>query len=288
MTELKIALCQMKILYEEKKVNLMAAEEWVARAAMSGAALVLFPEMSFTGFSMNTHITGEWENNSETVEQMRIQACRYKIGIGFGWTGTDSEMPKRPARNHYTVVDEEGRIIADYIKIHPFSYGGESRVFEGGMEPVTFNFHGHVFGLSICYDLRFPELYQCLSREADVLIAAANWPAKRQSHWNVLLQARAVENQSYMLGINCTGEQENISYTGGTVAFAPEGERLPEEVLSRIPDGTGLDGHGHMGTETEEKLVCISIKDMAWRYRKEFPLKQDRNEKLYKTWYDKQ
>lgn len=285
MAELKIALCQMKILYEDKKANLEAAGTWIARGAMSGAALVLFPEMSFTGFSMNTHITGEREDNSETVEQMRVLACRYKTGIGFGWTGTDSEMPGRPARNHYTVVDEEGRILADYIKIHPFSYGGESRVFEGGEQPVTFYFHGHVFGLSICYDLRFPELYQFLSKEADILVTAANWPEKRQPHWNILLPARAVENQSYMLGINCTGRQGNISYAGGTAAFAPDGGRLKEEGLSRFPDGAGVRENAE--TETEEKLVCISITGQAWQYREEFPLKQDRNEALYQTWQPK-
>lgn len=288
MAELKIALCQTKILYEEKEVNLMAAKEWISHAAMSGAALVLFPEMSFTGFSMNTYITGEQENNSGTVEQMCIQARRHKIGIGFGWVGIDSETSEKPARNHYTVVDEKGRILADYIKIHPFSYGGESRVFEGGAEPVTFDFHGHVFGLSICYDLRFPELYQFLSKEADVLITAANWPAKRAPHWDMLLRARAVENQSYMLGINCTGTQENISYDGGTAAYAPDGERLPEEaeVLSTAA-GTAFDGREHMGKEADEKLVCISIEALAWQYRKEFPLKQDRKENLYKAWYDK-
>lgn len=285
---MKIALCQMKILYEEKEQNLTKAQTHIKHAADMGADMILFPEMSFTGFSMNTDITGEQKQDSATIAEMGSLAGRYKIAVGFGWVelaDESSEKADRPAKNHYTVADEKGRILADYVKIHPFCYGGEHHVFEGGMEPVTFSYHGHVFGLSVCYDLRFPELYQCLSKTADVLVTAANWPAKRLPQWTSLLQARAIENQSYMLGINCTGMQGDISYTGGTKAFAPDGRLLPEEEEISFTDMPDLQRFEYKAGDSAEKLSCIRITDMAAEYRKEFPVKADRKESLYKTWY---
>lgn len=287
--ELKIALCQMKILYEEKETNLTKAQTYLMHAADMGADMVLFPEMSFTGFSMNVNITGERKQDSTTISKMKSLADRYKLAIGFGWVElADESLEKsnRLAKNHYTMIDEKGRILADYVKIHPFRYGGEHQVFEGGMSPVTFSYYGHVFGLSICYDLRFPELYQYLSKTADVLITAANWPAKRLSQWTSLLQARAIENQSYMLGVNCIGVQEDISYIGGTKAFAPDGELLSEEIKVLFADDSDLGSPANKDSDSAEKLICISITDMVPEYRKEFPVKCDRKENLYKTWYD--
>lgn len=125
---------------------------------------------------------------------------------------------------------------------------------------------GIPFGLSICYDLRFPELYQQLSKEAHVILVPANWPVGRRSHWRTLLTARAIENQSYMIGINCYGNQGELYYSGNSSAVMPNGE-----VLFDITD--------------KEEMRIFELTDDVPLYRKQFPTKADRRPELYKEFY---
>ena len=256
---MKIALCQFNIRYEEKKENLVRAEDFIQQAASQQADLILFPEMSFTGFSMNTKLTGE--EGEETLEQMRKLARREGIAIGFGWV-----KGKTLAENHYTIVDDKGEMLEDYVKIHPFSYSGEDNYFVKGSRPGSFSYKGISFGVSICYDLRFPELYQHLSKEAHVILVPANWPERRRLHWKTLLQARAIENQVYMIGINCCGTQGDLYYSGNSGAVNARGE-----VLFEIED--------------REELRIFELADDVSAYREEFPVKADRRPNLYKEFY---
>lgn len=256
---MKIALCQFNIRYEEKEENLARAENFIQQAASDQAAMILFPEMSFTGFSMNTQLTGE--EREETLEAMRKLARREGIAIGFGWV-----KGKSSAENHYTIVDENGEVLEDYVKIHPFSYSGEDSFFVKGSRPGSFVYKGIPFGVSICYDLRFPELYQHLSGEAHVILVPANWPKRRRLHWRSLLQARAIENQVYMIGINCCGRQGDLYYSGNSGVVSAQGE-----VLFEIED--------------REELRIFELNDDVSSCRMEFPVKADRRPSLYKEFY---
>ena len=256
---MKIAVCQFDITYEKKEQNLIRAERFIMEAAVQGAELIVFPEMSFTGFSMNTELTGE--DQEETLLRMKSAAANERIAVGFGWV-----KHKANAENHYTIVGEDGIVEGDYIKIHPFSYAGEEKCFAAGKSPCTFIYKDICFGISICYDLRFPELYQELTKQAHVILVPANWPEKRHVHWQTLLRARAIENQVYMIGVNCCGMQGGISYSGHSSAVNPEGEVLFE-------------------TEGREALQIIEILDDTEIYRKKFPTKKDRKPSLYKTFY---
>ena len=254
---MKAALCQFRIEYEDKQKNLQRAEQMIAAAAKEHAQIIFFPEMSFTGFSMQVAVTGE--QDAETVRRMQQYAQQYGIAIGFGWVKKTAEK----GENHYTVADKTGAVSADYVKIHPFSYSGENNYFLAGSQTAVFTCSGVTFALFICYDLRFPEIFRAVSAEAEVLVIAANWPEKRIAHWNKLLEARALENQSWVLGINCVGRQQELSYNGSSRAVSPEGE-----TVSCMYDREGI-------------LYC-EIGDEAALFRERFPALQDRRNALYK------
>lgn len=212
--------------------------------------------MSFTGFSMNTEITKE--SNLEIVNKMTDYAKKYQIAIGFGWVndcGGKSE-------SHYTIVDKEGAIVSDYVKIHPFSFSGEDRKFKGGEKINVFELGGVKFSTFICYDLRFPEIFQIASKEAHVILVPANWPQKRRKHWKCLLQARAIENQVYIITVNCVGEIGGITYSGDSCVINPNGELLMEAV-------------------GQEALLNYELKDNVRDFRNAFLIRDDRKEKLY-------
>ncbi|MBO4389887.1 MAG: carbon-nitrogen family hydrolase [Lachnospiraceae bacterium] len=260
---MKVALCQSEIVFENKEANYIKAGKMIAGAATSGVELVLFPEMSFTGFSMNTAVTAEEPENSPTITLIKGYAEQYKVAVGFGLAlKTETEL----CENHYMVIDPEGNVIADYTKIHPFSFAGEDSFFRGGTEPVTFAYKGRTFGLSLCYDLRFPELYEKLSKTAEVLIVAANWPDARLDQFRALLPARAIENQSYVLAINCLGEQGSLHYSGYSTVINPQGIVLASR-------------------GNEEVVLLVDLEDIVLGERLSFPVKSDRKEELYQGWY---
>lgn len=253
---MKIVLFQMHIAWENKKKNLEKLEEVLKTVSQKQVDLLLLPEMSFTGFSMNTDVTKE--AGEESLKQVKDLACRYNVAVGFGWVkdcGHKSE-------NHYTIVDKEGKCVADYAKLHPFSYSGEDQKFRGGENIVSFELNNVPCSVFICYDLRFPEIFQIASRKAHVIILPADWPAKRSGHWKALLQARAIENQVYILAVNCAGQIDSLYYSGDSCVVNPDGQ-----VLERISD--------------EEGLIFYDLTDDVEKYRKDFPVKKDRREELY-------
>ena len=250
---MRIALCQLQIEFESKKINEERAMTFVKNAAHNGVKLVLFPEMSLTGFSMNVAITAE--DNHESVKRFQEIAKEYSICIGLGWVLKEKEQSK--AENHYTIIDSNGKILNDCIKIHPFSYAGEDQFFKSGNSISHFYIDDYCMSSFICYDLRFPEIFQMASKEAHIIIVPANWPAKRSQNWKCLLQARAIENQVYILGINCVGNQKDIYYSGDSCIIDPNGEI--KEMLSN-----------------QEGLIIYDLADDTERFRSAFPVKQDR------------
>lgn len=256
---IKIALAQTHIVWEDKEQNYEIARERIEEALRRAANVVFFPEMSFTGFSMNTDCTKE--KDDRTIQRMSTLAAQYQVGIGFGWVKDCIETCGK-CENHYTVVDSTGAVLSDYAKIHPFSYSGEDLKFQGGSALAHFALNGIACSNFICYDLRFPEIFQAASRRAHVIVVPANWPAKRSAHWKALLKARAIENQVYMLAVNCVGESGGVLYTGDSCIIGPDGDVKAE--LS--------------GTEG---IIDWELTDDTDSFREAFPVKQDRREALY-------
>ena len=255
---MRIALYQMHIAWEDKQANLAKLEEQLKVASEKQADLLLLPEMSFTGFSMNTNVTKEAEE--KTVERVSALARQYRVAIGFGWVKNCGQK----SENHYTIIDKSGKCLSDYAKLHPFSYSGEDQKFRGGEKLASFVVDDVPCSSFICYDLRFPEIFQLASKTAHVIMVPANWPAKRSSHWKILLQARAIENQVYILAINCVGQIDALYYSGDSCIIDPDGQ--VREILS-----------------DEEGLIIYDLVDDVEQYRNGFPVKKDRREDLYAT-----
>lgn len=247
----------MNIAFENKTASFASAERFAARAADMSADIIAFPEMTLTGFSMNTAVTAE---NGETRERFSALAKKLGIAIGFGWT----ENCGTYARNMYTVADKNGGIIAEYAKIHPFSFAGEDKFFKGGSKRCFFEYMGVKIGIAVCYDLRFPQIFD---GDYDLMLLPANWPEKRAEHWKILLAARAVENQAYFAGINCTGDMGGLHYCGDTGFYAPDGTAV--EII-----------HNREGLA----VVDINAKEVK-KQREAFPVMHDRRYELYEKIY---
>ena len=225
-------LIQLDIAWEDKRANFDKVERLLSRAdpPVQTGDLVVLPEMFDTGFSFNIGATAD--ENGETLRYLTQLAA--DSGVTVHGARTVRKAGRDHAENRATVVGPGGAVLADYAKIHPFSYGKEQERFEGGGEVVVYRWEvpGGQFCTvcpAVCYDLRFPELFRIgLTKGAEVFAIGANWPEARAAHWRALLIARAIENQAFVLGVNRTGRDPNVAYAGGSIAVGPRGEVLGE------------------------------------------------------------
>lgn len=263
---MKIALAQTDVVWEDKLSNLSIAEAFIQQAAIEKVNLILFPELSFTGFSMNVKALGE--DTNETIDMIKGLALKYKINIGFGYIQRFNESEK--ALNNYSIVSCSGEVLSTYTKIHPFSFGTENLHYLGGKNITNTKINNLNISTFICYDLRFPEIFQIASKTAELIIVAANWPEARKEHWITLLKARAIENQCYIAGINRVGVGDGIKYSGNSLIIDPLGN-----VISSCRDNL----EGLIIGEIDLTLVNS--------VRESFKLKFDRKETLYYELYTK-
>ncbi|MEA3404116.1 MAG: nitrilase-related carbon-nitrogen hydrolase, partial [Pseudomonadota bacterium] len=141
--------------------------------------------------------------------------------------GVALKSASNKALNTALVFDRNGTEQACYIKNHSFSFANEDRYYQASNQQVIFNIDHTPCSVFICYDLRFPELFRKVAKQSEMIFVIANWPASRQQHWQALLQARAIENQCFMVGVNRTGEDGNgLLYEGGSSVINPLGEML--------------------------------------------------------------
>ncbi len=252
-----LELVQSEIIFENKDKNLKLAENIIKS---SNSDLILFPEMSFTGFSMSTNKIGE--TNLETLNIIKNLAFKYNKFIGFGWVKNTQTL----SENHYSIVSNNGVLISDYTKIHPFSYANENKYYKKGENIPFVKIKDFTLTTFICYDLRFPEIFQYASKKSDLIIVAANWPNKRKEHWQTLLKARAIENLCYICGINAFGQIDNQYYSGNSMAINPDGK-----VLKSLSNKSGS--------------IILNLKNDVNSFRKNFPTKLDRQDNFYKNLY---
>ncbi len=220
---MKIALVSLTQEWEDKKANLSKCEGYSQKASQDKVDLIVFPEMTLTGFSNNIIVTAEDKDESTTLKSFQDIARRFSIAIVFGVVIQDGEK----AFNQSIFIDKNGVLKARYSKIHPFSFAGEDKFFNSGNRLEVVDFEDFKIGLSICYDLRFPELYSTLATKTDLIINIANWPSKRVEHWNTLLKARAIENQIFIAGVNRVGVDDNgLEYIESSQIFNANGESV--------------------------------------------------------------
>jgi omega-amidase len=187
---LKVALISLDQKWEDKAYNMQRCAKLTARAAACGADLVIFPEMTLTGFTMNTQLSAEDPEQSSTLNAFGALAKEHGISLVAGLAVSNGCK----AANTLVAFSGEGLEQARYAKIHPFSLAREDSFFQAGNSLAKMRMPEFKLGFSICYDLRFPELYSALAKDCEVLVNIANWPKRRVTHWRTLLQARAIEN----------------------------------------------------------------------------------------------
>jgi nitrilase len=223
--------------------NLRQAERLVAEAAGRGAKLVALPEyfplVSGDEFAKLAHC--EREGEGPIQDFLRQQAARHRVWLVGGSIPLEAEAPGK-VMNTSLVFDDEGKQIARYDKIHLFGFRkgeeayDESRSIAAGAQVVVCDTPLGRLGLSICYDLRFPELFRAMGEVDVIVLPAAFTYTTGQVHWEILLRARAVENQCYVLASAQGGTHPSGRVTWGhSMVIDPWGK-----VLDQIATGPGL------------------------------------------------
>jgi predicted amidohydrolase len=220
---MRVAAIQHDIVWEDPAANFARLEPRIAAAADAGARLVVLAEMYATGFSMATERTAE-PPDGPSVGFLVTQASR----TGAWVCGSVPELAAPgAARPHNTLVlAAPDGAVHRYRKIHPFTYGREHEHYEAGDRHLTVDVEGVRCSLFVCYDLRFADEFWALAPVTDCYVVVANWPAARRLHWQTLLQARAIENQAYVVGVNRVGEGGGLAYAGDSRIVDPLGEVL--------------------------------------------------------------
>lgn len=259
---MRIALVSLDQKWEDKAVNLQRFKLFVARAKSLDADLVIFPEMTLTGFSMKTSTIIEDAEQSPSIKVFSEMARLNQIGVVAGLALNNQQK----AGNALVAFSKDGMEQARYFKIHPFSFSDENKFFQPGNKLSKMNMPEFKFGFSICYDLRFPELYSALAKESDVLVNIANWPKCRVAHWRILLQARAIENQTFVIGVNRIGVDGNgLEYERSSLIVNANGEFIKSTL-----------------TEGEMDIYEISRQELL-DFRRSFSTRQDRVPDLYRA-----
>jgi omega-amidase len=226
---------QLDIVWENPPANFEKIRRLLAD--VRPGTLVVLPEMCLTGFTM-----ADIEDTGESIAELS-KGIKILAGI------------KCNHRNE-AVLFEDGRELARYAKMHPFKFAGETVV--PGTEPVVVDCGEFKLAPTVCYDLRFPELFRAgVKRGANLFAVIANWPAPRLDHWLTLLKARAIENQAYVIGVNRCGRDPNVEYPGCSQIISPRGEALADA------------GEGEGVVRAELDLPALQA------YRRDFPALDD-------------
>ncbi len=219
---MKISLIQSSIEWMQPERNWNRVEEWISKCCDS--TLVVLPEMFTTGFCMESQSIVQ--KSCDVLERMVGLSNRYGVAI-IGSVAV--EEGDRCYNRLFCVKPDES--YAKYDKRHLFSFAAEDQHFEAGRDRVVVEVGGVRILLLVCYDIRFP-VWSRNRGDYDVIVCVANWPESRRQPWDILLRARAIENLSYVCGVNIVGELQSCNYSGGTAAIDFLGN-----VVSSVADG---------------------------------------------------
>ena len=219
---MRFAVVQHDIVWEDRTANFARLAPLVARAAGAGAEFVLLSETFSTGFTMTPGM-GEPEGGP-SAQFLQERAAEHGVWVAGSCpeVAPDGDLPY----NSFVLAGPDGTVHR-YRKLHPFTHGGEHERFRAGEKPVTVEVGGLRVTPFVCYDLRFADVFWSAALETDVYLVTANWPAARRLHWQTLLQARAIENQAYVVGCNRVGTAgDGTEHTGDSRIVSPMGELL--------------------------------------------------------------
>lgn len=260
---MKISCIQMDMLFGNRAENFARAEVLLEKTMQAAPDVIVLPELWDVGFFPKENLADCSDDmGSETRAFVGGLARRHKVNIVAG-----SVAVACGGKTHNTamVFDRTGACIAEYDKCHLFSPMEEDKYFTPGKRLCTFFLDGVKCGIILCYDLRFPELTRSLALQGiDILFVPAQWPEARVEQWELLLAARAVENQVFTVGCNSCGTAGETRFGGNSRVFDPYGKPL-----AKAGDG-------------EENLVAHCLPEALESARKAIPIFADRNAEIYK------
>lgn len=250
MEPLKALLVQAQLGWKEPERNRAHLESLLSSRA-GDCDLAVLPETFTTGFLGDSGLSDEGMDGP-TVGWMRELASRCDCAIA----GSAVIVEDGNRYNRLLFVTPDGG-VRHYDKRHLFSFGGEDRRYSAGRRRVNLDYRGWRINLQVCYDLRFPAW--CRYRgDYDLMLLVANWPSKRVAHWSTLLEARAIENQCWVIGVNRVGQDgKGVQYPGRSVVHDPLGRRAAD-----------------LGDTECCRLVELELEQVR-RVREEFPFQAD-------------
>ena len=258
---LKISLAQMDVLLGRPDENLAKARDMTAHAAERGSDIVVFPELWSTGYDLENAAVHSVPIDEGVFARMSSLASEHNVHV----LGSCLSL-LGPGRFGNTAVlfDTNGQMMGEYTKVHLFRLMNEHRYLTAGDHLTLVETKWGKVGLAICYDLRFPELFRAYAMSGAVAVfLMAEWPHPRLSHWQVLLRARAIENQMYMIACNRVGVSKDTRFFGHSCIVDPRGQVSVE------------------AGEDEELLTAeINIEEVD-RARTEIPVLADRKPAVY-------
>jgi predicted amidohydrolase len=252
-------MLQSDICWENKTENLRRLRKKLIKLQET-TDIVILPEMFSTGFSVESSHLAE-QGEGETIATLKTYAHKYKLAICGSYIAAD--------RTHHSVTDRSSYYNRAFFitpegetyfmdKRHLFM-GAEADNFKAGSNRVVISYKGMHILLLVCYDLRFPVWSRNYHNEYDLLIYVANWPRGRRAAWDTLLKARAIENMSYVCGVNRIGtDYANVAYNGGSQLISPRGE-----IIATVED------------DCEEAVTATISKTALYQYRRKFPVWRD-------------
>jgi predicted amidohydrolase len=214
---MKVSIIQQDILWADVEENIRRVDAAVDLAP--AADLYVLPEMFSTGFCTDPEGIAE-EAEGRSIRWMTAKAAE----LGSALAGSVAVKDNGRYYNRFYFVKPDGS-VAQYDKKHLFTYGGEHLRYTAGDERVVVEWKGVRILLEVCYDLRFP-IWSRNRGDYDMILYVASWPTPRVSVWNVLLVARAIENQCYVVGVNRVGTDPSCEYCGGSVIIDPYGKTI--------------------------------------------------------------
>jgi len=218
MRDLKITLIQTEPVWEDIKGNIALFDEKINDISEE-TELIILPEMFTTGFSMNASSLAQ-DINGSSINWLQNKSRQINADIVGSIIFANNGM----YFNRLLWAKPDGHLFT-YDKKHLFRFAGEEKVYSAGVGNITVELNGWKIRPFICYDLRFPAWTRNIKNQYDIAIFIANWPEKRSMHWKSLLQARAIENQCYVIGVNRVGTDGNgLFYSGDSSIIDPLGK----------------------------------------------------------------
>lgn len=234
---LDVLAVQMDIVWEDKATNYETVLRLLNETRPKPGTLVVLPEMFATGFSMNEAAVAEPEDGPTRAFLAQL-AREFGVCVvgGFAGRGADGQL-----RNLSVAMSPDGKTLASYAKMRPFRPGGE--IYVSGTEPTVFAWQEATISPFICYDLRFPEIFRPAAAQwqPTVYTVIASWPVARILHWVRLLQARAIENQAYVIGVNRIGTDRENTHVGRSLIVDFNGDILADAGAAEMVITASLD-----------------------------------------------